>query len=234
MSAQPLDEKEPAPFDDSRKALVFALNAHQVTVPTAYMNKAMAAVKFEAKRKSKALKALHDAEEAFQAQKRSYSLARISTPPLRGLNAAHQAGVILFHFRRLDAIHQTVLTGLLTKAYLPCLCRRPCCSGWTPTERWVEAVRQACETIRTEADILRAPGRKGLSSQPGLREALVKQYFTKNERTITDLAERAGVTAVTAARHKEWVYGWMEQTEAGAWAAIEPILDQAGITGPHL
>jgi hypothetical protein len=230
----PTKEKEPeefARFDDSRAALVFALNAHQVAVPTAYMNKAMAEVKWKPKRKNKSLKALHEEEERRISTRKRHDLARISTPPLRGLEPHHQAGIILFHFKRLDKEHQVILTGLLTTPHVPCSCRRPCCRGWSATEQWSKAVREMCDILQFKGDILKAPGKKGLSSQPGLRRAVVEGFFTKRECRLTDLAALAKVSGITAARHKEWIVTYLEQCEQEAWLSLDPIFDQAGITG---
>lgn len=245
--------EEHAPFDDCRAALAFALNADQVTTPTAYMNKAMAEVRVELKKRKKRRKAteaevlgmvLPGAETAEQLlemeqerlkHKRGGSLVRAHALRWRdGLDKHHQAGLILHHFARLDTEHQVVLTGLLTKAYVPCSCRNLCCSGWRATPRWLNALAEMCAIIQLRADVLKLPGKKGLSSQPLLRKRIVEQFFTKNACTLAEMAREARVSTTTAAEHRAWIIEYLEACELKAWGALGPIFDAAGITGHHL
>lgn len=245
-----VQEIEKAPFDDCRAALSFALNAHLVTPPTAFMNKAMAAVRVEMKKPKKKRKTdnleflkpdLLSAEELLELErrrvkeKRGGSLVRVQALRFRdGLEKHHLAGIILHHFEKLDIEHQTVLSGLLITAYTPCSCKALCCSGWRRNERWGKALSDMCAIIQLKADVLKEPGKKGLSSQPRLRQLIVESFFTKRELSLTDLARETRVGYVTAAKHREWITTYLQGCEDEAWRQIAPILDSAGITGAHL
>lgn len=252
MSKPQEEETELAPFDDCRAALSFALNADQVAAPTAFMNKAMAAVRVEMKKPRKKRKSerelmgeifpgMETPEQLLEMEherikgKRGGSLVRVQALRFRdGMDRHHLAGLILHHFARLDTEHQVVLTGLVTNAYVPCSCRNLCCSGRRPTERWLNALGEMCAVIQLRADVLKLPGKKGLSSQPMLRRRIVEAYFTQDEPRLTDLAREAKVSTVTAALHRDWIGGYLRECEAAAWTSLGPIFDDAGITGHHL
>lgn len=245
-------ERELAPFDDCRAALAFALNADQVTAPTAYMNKAMAAVRVEMKKPRKKRKSerdilgevfpgmetpeqLLDMERERIKQKRGGSLVRVQALRFRdGLDKHHLAGLILHHFGRLDYQHQLVLTGLVCNAYVPCSCRNLCCRGSRPTERWLRALSEMCTVLQLKADVLKVPGKKGLSSQPELRRRVVEEFFTKQGLTLTDMVRGIRISYTTAAQHRGWITEYLMALEAAAWASLAPIFDEAGITGHHL
>lgn len=243
--------QEKAPFDDARAALSFALNADQVTTPTAYMNKAMAAVRVEMKRPKKARKmeglewldpATMSAPELLEMERRRLkerrggSLVRVEALKFRdGMDRHHLAGLILHHFARIETEYQVVLTGLCCNAYVPCSCRSLCCSGRRPTERWLNALSEECAIIQLRADVLKVPGKKGLSSQPILRRRIVEQYFTKSsETTLVGLAREAKVSATTAAEHREWITSYLAEAETQAWQEVMRVFDAAGITDHHL
>lgn len=245
------DQQELAPFDDCRAALAFALNADQVTAPTAFMNKAMAAVRVEAKkpRKKRTTSGVEaillvdtaSAEELLELErqairgKRGGSLVRVQALKWRtGMDKHHQAGLILHHFGRLETEHQVVLAGLITNAYVPCSCRNLCCSGRRPTERWLKALSDMCTIIQLRADVVKQPGKKGLSSQPLLRRRVVEEFFTKAGRSLVDIAREAKVSTTTVAEHRALILAYLEDCEAKAWAALMPLFDEAGITGHHL
>lgn len=210
-------------FDSTRAALVFALNAHQPEMPRPFMNKAMAEnVKLKRRR--------NDVEMVSEEEPRKCS-GGPRRESLRGLDKAAQAGMILQHFARLEHPEQLVLSGLLLQAYEPCYCQRPCCSGLVANARWRKVTHAMCLVLQETGDVLRVPGKKGLSTPPILRMAFVEQYFTKNSRTLTEMASRAQVTMVTAAKHRDWICSYLGQTEQTAWLAIQEIFDQAGITG---
>lgn len=242
-----------APYDDTRKALSFALNHHQVAPPTAMMNAMMASIRVEEKKrkrkkkKSEAellgealLSAVETPEQLLemereQAQKKRSNLTRHPSLRSQGLSKndeAHLAGFILYHFGRLDPQNQEVLSGLLTIPFQPCSCRQPCCSGHRPTERWVAAVRATADRLWRHAEVLKQPGKKGLGTQPLLRQLLIELYFLGGGPSLTDIAGRSGVSLVTAARHRAWIHEWLGATEQAAWEELEAIFDQAGITGP--
>lgn len=247
------EQEDRAPFDDCRTALSFALNAHLVTAPTAFMNKAMAEVRVELK-KSKKKRGQTESEllgeilgpdamtaeqllelETAARQKRGGSLVRpLALRWRNGLEKHHQAGLILHHFGRLDQEHQLVLAGLLTTPGSPCACRSMCCSGWRVNERWNKALIDMCEVIKLKAEGIAEPGKKGLSSQPLMRRLVVEHFFTKKDLSVADLARVSKVSYVTAGKHRGWILEYLERLESKAWEELAPIFDAAGITGDHL
>jgi hypothetical protein len=249
---QPPPEQELAPFDDCRAALAFALNADQVTAPTAYMNKAMAAVRVEIKKPRKKRKSdaellatffpgMETPEQLLEMErdrirnKRGGSLVRVQALKFRdGMDKHHLAGLILHHFGRLDTMHQVVLTGLVCNAYVPCSCRNLCCRGRRPTERWLKALSDMCSILQLKADVVKVPGKKGLSSQPELRRRIVEDFFTKQGATLTDIMAGIRISYTTAAQHRAWIVEYLETLEEAAWGALMPIFEGAGITGHHL
>lgn len=241
---------EAAPFDDVRAALRFALNASRAAPPTAYMNKAMAEVRVEIKRRKRApgdataqaqalpgaesAEQLLELEEAIKTQS-SRSLIRVRPRAFRGLDAAHQAGLILHHFSTLPRDFQIVLMGRCTTPYQPCSCGRPCCCGRVPTNQWVSAVRDTCEILRDAGAVLPdAPGKKGLGTPPFLRELFVRRFYDHEAHTLQGLARAGGVTTVTAAKHRAWIYAYLEGLERDAWGAAAELFDRVGITGDQL
>lgn len=233
-------------FDDTRRALEFALNFRGET-KASVMSRMMAQVRVAPKRPSKRAKKLIDraladmdddiadlARELIARQyKRPTAKSKIGAPPkaLQGLDGAHMAGYTLAQFARLDTLHQTILRGVCLVAYSPCNCRAPCCSGVRRNAPWAAAVVDTCDILQHAGAVLREPGKRGLSTQPALRLALVESYYTERERSLIDLAMIGQVSTITAARHKEWICGYLEQTEDAAWTALAPIFDEAGITG---
>lgn len=225
-------------FDDTRKALVFALNAIDVQMPRPSMTTAMAqGMKKKVPRGAKA-KAAYFAKAAEQREVERGALVRQAfrrkTVQLSSLEKAAQAGFIMQEFAKLDVAHQIVLTGLLVRSHSPCACRRPCCSGWARNLRWDKAVADTCLMLKESGDVLRKPGSRGLSTQPHLRKAVVEEFFTKRPMTIVMLASIAHCSQITAAKHKAWITEYLEQSENEAWQQIAMLFDKAGITGAYL
>jgi len=233
----PSSEDQPL-FDDTRKALVFALNAIDVQMPKPGMTTAMVeGLKKKLPRGAKArskffAKAREEREAAVAGLVRA--AFRRKTVKLSALEKAAQAGFILQEFAKLSHEHRVVLTGLLTRSHSPCACRRPCCSGWARNLGWDKAVLDACLLLKEGGEVTRKPGARGLSTQPHLRKAIVEEFFTKRPVTIVWLASIAHCSQMTAAKHKAWITEYLEQTENEAWAAVAELFDQAGITGAHL
>lgn len=235
-SLKPTEEVKEAPlFDSSRKALEFALNAVKVKMPSPFMNKAMAEVKVKKRRMKKAgvmaknatALALLDLEEAPRSSRKPHE-ARMPT----GLEAAAQAGFILRQLDRLEPAHRTVLYGVVITAYDPCECRAPCCSGERLNPRWASAVKETCEILKGVGDITKTAGKRGLSTHPAMRWALVEQFYTKRAIRVADIARHCRVALMTVTKHREWINTYLEQTEQEAWLAVDAIFDQVGITGP--
>jgi hypothetical protein len=226
-------------FDDTRKALAFALNAHRsATPPRPAASVAMATTPGKKPRKPRTKKERLAAEEAQREQQDAAFRAMVRVafsgpraPRTAERDRAAQAGLILAEFAKLDAAHRAVLSGRLVVSHEPCACRRPCCSGQAVNLRWTVAVAEVCALLKESADLLKVPGKRGLSTLPGLRRVVVEAYLRGLECTVVNLAAQAGVSTVTAAKHRAAITEWLEETENEAWAQAALLLDRAGITG---
>jgi hypothetical protein len=226
------------PFDDARRALSFALNAHaSASIPSPTMNRAMAEAPPKVTKKERAAIAKAWAEagvEELVVRASARTAPRRAPDWWRQLDEPARAGAVLLELNKLDARHRLVLEGLLIRSHTPCSCRSPCCSGWAVNARWSRAVDETCRLLAGEADLLAQPGKKGLSTQPALRRLSVEQYFTGRELTLTDLARVTDVSMVTAAKHRALIQEWLLKTEGEAWPDVSSLLDAAGITGTIL
>lgn len=215
-------------FTSVTEALVFALNAAQVDMPRPFMNKAMADAPAK-KRTKKAQKAFDEATGGIREAGRKMQL--YPRAHFKGMDKAGQAGFIIAKLELLEPQQCVVIKGLLTNSHDPCACRAPCCSGRRPNPRWIVAVKQMCHILKETGDVISQPGKRGLSTQPDLRQAIVEGWFTGEEVSLAHLARRFHISNITVAKHKEWITNYLEQTETEAYQQIAPILDQAGITG---
>lgn len=209
-------------FDSSRAALVFALNATGPGMPRPFMNKAMS----ESRGSSNAVR---DGDFSETKPKPTQKLTGMSG--LGGMDKVAQAGLILRQLARLPFEQQSVLMGLLTQSRTPCACRSPCCQGWRAKPSWSVAVFNTCYFLRDEAAQARTPGKKGVSTHPGLRQSLVEQFFTCVPKSLIDMAMEFDLTSMTVAKHRAIIMGRLNEIEREAWAGIHPLLDAAGITG---
>lgn len=231
MADQPL-------FDNPRDALVFALNADDVRMPRPAMTTAMATgVKAKLKKAKRRKKPSYD-EDLEAALEKEAEMRRLVRAAFRrratafsDTEKATQAGFILAELGKLPHAQQVVLTGLLMRSHRPCACRRPCCSGHAIQLRWAKAVEDACLILKDTGEVIRKPGTRGLSTQPGLRRAVVEGFFTKRELTMVELARIAECSQITAAKHKAWIVDYLTQEETSAWERISELLDSAGIVG---
>lgn len=231
-----------APFDNSRKALQFALNANQVKYPPAYLSYVMSEVPYTSKQtRSKALQKLRDEEAKAEEECRAGRRLGPGQWPASMLDRVHLAGYILRHFGVLDTVHQVVLTLRCTTPALQCTCGSPCCSGWRPVPRWVTAVNDACELLKREAIAIAndgaipgAPMKVGLSTQPELRQQIVKDWGRRHWMSHMDLARQFHLSALTVSRHRAWIEEWLDTQENNAWIEVDALFDQTGITGPFL
>lgn len=215
------------PFDSTRKALVFAFNALDTTIPSPAMNRAMAEINIAIKKCERAAGRTGD----YLGDKKMSAL-RQPGDVLRGLEKAHQAGFILQQVGRLDPRHQNVLAARLTAPTLPCLCGARCCRGFYVHHKWANAIHSLCEVLKESGDVLRQPGRRGLSTEPRLRRLIVERFFVpEHQGSISLLARKGEVSPLTAAKHESWISDYLTQTEGEAWVEIDDIFDQVGITG---
>lgn len=234
------DEGGTAPFDDSRKALVFALNAHQAKIPPPYMNRAMSEVPYKSKRaKSRALQKLREAEAKAEEERAAGRRLGPGRWPASALDKVHLAGYILRTMDSMDRVHQVVLAVRLTTPAVPCNCGNPCCSGWRPVTRWVSAINELCEltknqalAIANEGRIPGAPMKIGLSTQPELRRQIIKEWATRSESRLVDLAARFKLSSLWVSKHRGWITEWLDTQENNAWLELDSLFDRSGITGP--
>lgn len=221
-----MNQQDQPAFDSVERALVFAFNATEVVhVASPLMNTAMAEVPVKKKRAKKG------AEQPPDEETRARPASPISQPGerLKGLNAAHQAGVILAVVRRLDPHHGRILAARYTHPTFPCQCQSPCCQGYRPTLRWVGAVSYLCEFLMVQASVV--DGKEGLSTDPNLRRLIVERHFLRSETSNAQLARKAKMSAITVAKHAEWITTYLEREEDEANKQIALLLDQEGITG---
>ena len=223
-----MSQSEQVAFDSVVKALVFAFNASDsYYIASPVMNKAMAEAPVKKKRAKKGAKQVQDEEIK----------PRPSPPPmqpgerLRGLNKAMQAGFILQLVRRLEPHHADILAACYTHPTNPCQCQSPCCQGFRPTPRWRDAITRICEHLKETGDVVKAPGKRGLSTEPTLRRLLVERYFLDNGVSTAKLARIAKISNITAAKHDEWITTYLEQEETEARLQIAGVFDQEGVTG---
>lgn len=215
-------------FDSVKAALDFALNAADVSMPRPFMNKAMAEAPAKKPRKRKlkpgeVAAAVPPADEPKRMARQRASLV--------GMDKAHLAGFIVAKLETLDAAQVAVLKGTVTRAYDPCVCGQPCCSGQRLNMRWAKAVADCCLVIKESGDVLKKPGKRGLSTQPDLRRLIVGNWCMRQDYSTTGLAKTCDVSVITARQHIEWITTYLEQVETEAWQQIALVFDQCGITG---
>lgn len=231
-----------APFDDSRKALLFALNAHQTKVPPPFMNRAMGEVQYKSKRaRNKALQRLRDEEERAESERRAGRRLGPGQWPASALDRVHLAGYILSKLDALERSYVVTLSMRLVTSVLECSCGNPCCSGWRPVPRWVSAINEMCELVRMQALIIAndgaipgAPLKVGLSTQPELRRQILKEWATRRWSSQIQLARKFNLAALTVSRHRAWIEEWLDTQENNAWIEVDALFDRTGITGPFL
>lgn len=224
-------------FDSTRKALLFAFNATDTSIPAPVMNRVMSQIspkkvtKKALKERARALKLAGLEPETVFEQLRS----RPQQQPgdlLRGLDKAAQAGFILKQVAKLDPPHLNALRARLTRSREPCSCRTGCCQGWRLTWGWESAVHELNVIVKESGDVIKRKGKKGLSSAPKLRQLLIERYFTTGDgQSTAQIARHADVSPITAGTHADWIEAYLERIENEAWYQIDAIFDQTGITG---
>lgn len=207
-------------FDSTHGALRFALN-YAGAAPRPIMNKMMADGTLLRKE-------LPDGRRITTG-----SLMRKSkNPPLRGLDGAAQAAMIARQLDYLTEPQRDCVVAKFKHWVLPCACRSPCCSGYRKNPGWNEAVTRLCAHLKDHAELSRIKGRKGLSTHPQMRRALVERFFVTGKIIIlAELAERCNVTPQTVITHKKPIeLHLLEQLNAGL-GQLDEILSTLGIVG---
>jgi hypothetical protein len=144
------------------------------------------------------------------------------------------AGWILQKVAVLSEINQYILAATLIKPKRPCSCGAQCCRGWVVKREWVAATRGLVLYLKDQADLSRSPGKRGYSTDPRLRVAIVEDWCRPEtqRKSLADLADLAEVTTTTAAKHKTIIFEHLAEISDLAWTEIGHLLDAAGITGP--
>ena len=155
---------------------------------------------------------------------------------LSGMDGAAQAGMIFAKLERLPALYQFIVFATYAPRIIPCECRHPCCAGHRPNELWNACIRMIEEAAITQA-------LTGCISHRVLRRGIVQRAFGDKSITLTDLAEKAGVSETTAISHNSKVRLWLHGRPAGkgreaisgvkaaALSLIEQILINDGLVG---
>lgn len=213
ITAEPL-------FDSTRAALRFALN-HHMALPRPAMNKMMA--------DGKVMRiTLADGSKITVAQPRG----RPRNEQLKGLDGAGTAGMILARLAGLPEPHQLTLMAGSMPAYLPCACGAPCCAREKVNPEWSRAIGKLCDHLRDEAELTKIKGKKGLSTSPVMRRALVEKFFIpKRHIVLEDLARVCGVSEQTVVAHRKPILAYLEKAESQGWRALDVDLSEIGIVG---
>lgn len=226
-------------FDDTRKALRFALNADHVQMPRPAMTVAMVEglkQRMKPKRRRNKSEALAvQLQEALGAEEDLVTTVRglftRKQASLTSIEKAAQAGFILQVFSQLDWHHQVLIRGRVLRPAMPCACRRSCCSGWATSMMWAKAIDDTCKLLQDST----AQGAKGsISTLPKLRRAVVQGWYSRREMRLIDLAGHVGCSSVTAAKHRALIVEWLERIENEAWVEADATLGNAGITGTFI
>lgn len=211
-------------FDDPRKALRFALN-HRPQMPRPAMSRAPAG--------NSPLQRIELADGSMLMVDRGPRGSKAKrNEQLAGMDGVAQAGMVLYHLNRLPAPQQLVLIAQSVPVALPCACRRPCCSGHMPNQPWVHSILVLCDFLQHEAKLSKIKGKKGLSTSPYMRRALVEKFFLPRRLLVlADIAKKADVTEQTVASHNKRIVDYLEDAERKGWRSIDEHLGTAGIVG---
>ena len=151
--------------------------------------------------------------------------------PLQGLDRTAQAAFILAVVGRLEQNHQNLLSARFIRPRNECDCGSLCCLGWRMNRSWDRAVATICINLQTEGDVTKVPGKRGLSTEPRLRRALVEKFVQTNGISLRQLAIRFDLSQITVAKHSEWITTFLDQEDRAAMTEVSLLFDQAGVTG---
>ena len=154
-----------------------------------------------------------------------------SVKHLQGLDRTAQAAFILAVVGRLDQNHQNLLAARFTNPRTDCECGSPCCRGWRMTKSWDSAVGAICLTLQTEGEVTKVPGKRGLSTEPRLRRALVEQFVHPTGVSVRQLSLSFDLSQITVAKHSGWIGTFLDQEYQEAMTEVSLLFDQAGVTG---
>lgn len=225
--------EERAFFSSAVDALRFALNFEDTSIPSPVMTRAMVEIN-----RAQVAAVAND----FQAVARKSGITgpRTTPPappknvPLGGtMDRAILAGWILQKFMHLDAVPRLVLTLTVMKPRAPCACGAPCCRGWLLRTKWVEAVRLVCEHLKEQAELIKEPGKRGFSSDPRLRQALVEDWAKPpaSRASVQDLINLTDASYQTVVKHRLLIQDYLHTVETMAWTELALIFEAHGVTG---
>lgn len=204
-------------FDSARAALRFAFNHSSASIKPPTMSRAMSEG------------ADPDAKWIELPTKRS---PRPGSENLRGLDGAGQAGMILQEFDKLPIWPRLALVCRALAPRVACSCKNPCCSGFRLNKDWSAAVDALCFVLKEEAELSKRKGKRGLSTDPGLRRAIVMRFFDPSYRfVLRDMAEAARVSERTVIVHKEPIEAFLDDQEKQGWQQLDELLQTCHIVG---
>lgn len=206
-------------FSSSRSALFFALSNRP------YMPRpAMAKAADEAK-----LKQIQLADGTKVMVK--VSRGRAKDPQLMGMDGLATSGMILQQLSRLKDPEQLCLICGVLPPTVPCNCGAACCGGRRPDPDWIRAVDALCVYLREEAKLSKVRGKKGLSTDPRLRQDLVIKHFSGGEVSTQSIAFRHGITSTTVLHHGHRIAQYLEKMTNSGWSEFDTVINESGIVG---
>lgn len=216
-----MDIAEKPLFDSSRAALRFALSDREIDIRPV-MNRMMSAGRLVLK----TLKSVTDGTDE----------VRRFIPPrdqqLIGLDGKAMGGMILQLLGKLPEIQQSVLKAGSMHAMMSCTCRSPCCAGEKPNKEWAVCILYICDHLKNEAELTKVKGKKGLSTSPLLRRALVEKQFLPNRRLVlSELADACHISEQTVHNHRKPIVAFLEKQETDGWRSFDEYLAESGIVG---
>lgn len=168
---------------------------------------------------------MEDGRKVTRSRRRSSELPR-------GLDGAGQAALIVKQLDYLEPEQKDCVIAKFTHWKVPCSCRAPCCAGFRKNDAWSAAITRICQHLRDQAELTRTKGRRGLSTPPQMRMALVERFFVPEKiLVIAELAEVCGVSSQTVITHKQPIETHLYSTLRLGMAQMDQILNTLGIVG---
>jgi hypothetical protein len=213
-------------FDSTRNALRFALDYH-LALPRPLLNKMMDDGKVHW------IELADGSKIAFAAPKSTRKAGKRRSEQLNGLDGAATAGIILSHLARQPDAEQFALIAHTATAMLPCACRRPCCMGYAPNPTWLRSINGLCDWLRDEAkQSTLFPRKKGMSTRPEMRQAIVRRFFLPDARlVIAEIARALNVSEPTVYAHQKTITASLEDLLDKGWGRFAEAMDRAQIVG---
>lgn len=143
---------------------------------------------------------------------------------LSGLDGAAMAGVIRCKLSSLGRLHEQILIADIAPRSYPCPCRSYCCSGFTRSQEWTDAISWL-------SDIVREPLEGHRTNHP-IRRACVEIYFG-TKLTAVKIAHDLDVSEDTAGamirKVRRYLKSEHERALIGADDVLECLVDRENI-----